>query len=256
MEPPSVHINYDTLAAENKWVDIDGVPTATIPVDHVSSFIAGEQDRCNGCSFFKLRSRPIGGLTTPKSTLWEATWNCHCGPSNECTPEAIAAAAAAEAAEDRKPKLRSVGKSIKVGCMAQIIVKVTHADPSVAILRYTQLQHNGHDVDAEMDAYLPDQARSVPFVFFFAIWVLHRQVSVSSPITLVDARVQAARFLFLSKVPPEGVKAAQNMRRRLQQTPSTRRSRTSSGGCCYAIRPWELLKYKRLGGLLFSGRRG
>lgn len=82
------------------------------------------------------------------------TYNCHHGPDDKTTPEAMAAA------KDAAPRSRiAQGKSIKCGCKARFIIFVHKDSTEPATVRYTTRDHTGHDPETDSTAYLSKAAR-------------------------------------------------------------------------------------------------
>ena len=90
---------------------------------------------------------------------WQAesvtTYNCHRGPEDKTTAEALAAARQAA------PKSRIAdGKSIKCGCKARFNIIVPTDQSQPATVRYLMREHTGHDPEMDPAAYLSKAARA------------------------------------------------------------------------------------------------
>jgi hypothetical protein len=91
---------------------------------------------------------------------WQAesvtTYNCHRGPEDKTTAEAMAAARQAA------PKSRIAdGKSIKCGCKARFNIIVPTDPTKPATVRYLTREHTGHDPETgPAAAYLSKAARA------------------------------------------------------------------------------------------------
>ena len=90
---------------------------------------------------------------------WQAesvtTYNCHRGPEDKTTAEALAAARQAA------PKSRIAdGKSIKCGCKARFNIIVPTDQSQPATVRYLTREHTGHDPEMDPAAYLSKAARA------------------------------------------------------------------------------------------------
>lgn len=89
---------------------------------------------------------------------WQAesvtTYNCHRGPEDKTTAEAMAAA------RQTAPKSRIAdGKSIKRGCKARFNIIVPTDQSQPATVRYLTREHTGHDPETDPAAYLSKAAR-------------------------------------------------------------------------------------------------